>query len=113
MGLDLSARAERVVYRIAGLPVAVSALIAASQPDQTDALQSAFAWRYWHPDGLGEWSERAGGRVAWPVALLLAALWYTWRNGAVVRRRHGKPVGAQFWEQLKLYFSAGLFPPWY
>ena len=113
MGLDLSARAERIVYRIAGLPVAVSALIAASQPDQGDALQSAFVWRYWHPDGPGEWSELAGGLVAWPLALVIAALWYTWRNGAVVRRRHGKPAATQFWEQLKLYFSAGLLPPWY
>src|SRR5438067_11022932 len=106
-------RAERVVYRVAGLPVAVWALLGAFDNDATEPLQSAFVSRYWHPDGASDWSELVFGIVAWPVAILLASAWFTWRNGAVIRRRYGKSVPAQFAEQLKLYFSAGVLPSWY
>jgi Sugar-transfer associated ATP-grasp len=109
----IAATGERIVYRIAGLPVAVSALLATSQSDAADPLQSAFAWRYWHPDGAAEWSELIGAMVAWPIALVLGSAWFTLRNGAVIRRRHGKGLCAQFGEQLKLYFSAGVLAPWY
>jgi glutathione synthase/RimK-type ligase-like ATP-grasp enzyme len=111
--MNLNAHAERLIYRIAGLPVAVSALWASTADGPSDVLQSAFVWRYWHPDGVGEWSELAGGLLAWPVAVLGGALWYTWRNGPVVRSRTGKPITAQFGEQLKLYFTTGLLAPWY
>lgn len=105
--------AERIVYRVAGLPVAVWALFGASENDATDPMLSAFIWSYWHPDGAGDWSELLFGIAAWPVGILLASAWFTWRNGAVIRRRYGKSVPAQFAEQLKLYFSAGVLPPWY
>ena len=102
--------AERIVYRIAGLPIAARALFSA---DSSDVLRSAFAWRYWHPEGTQEWFELAVGLFTWPAALLLAALWFTGRNGGVIRRRYGKSATAQFVEQLRLYFEAGILPPWY
>jgi hypothetical protein len=105
-------RAERLVYRIAGLPVALGTLLGfyggAGNP-----LRSAFAHRYWHPDGLAEWTELLGAMVLWPIALLVACAWFTGRNGAVIRRRHGKGVVVQLAEQLRLYFAAGLLAPWY
>jgi hypothetical protein len=76
-------------------------------------IEAAFAWRYWRPDGLGEWSELGLGLLTWPFAVMIAAAWYTWRNGAVVRRRYGKGASAQFLDQLKLYFSTGMLAPWY
>jgi hypothetical protein len=109
----IATTAERVVYRIAGLPLAVSALLASSASELTDPLQSAVAWRYWHPDGASEWFDLIGGLVGWPVGVVAATLWFTWRNGAIVRARSGRGVGAQFADQLKLYFSAGVLPPWY
>jgi len=111
--MTLGAHAERLIYRIAGLPVAVSALWASTEGDPSEALLSAFVWRYWHPQGAGEWSELVGGLMTWPIAVLGGVLWYTWRNGAVVRGRTGKPIRAQLADQLKLYFSSGLLAPWY
>jgi putative polysaccharide biosynthesis protein len=109
----VAGRAERLLYRMAGLPVAVSSLFAGRSEEGADPLQITFARRYWHPRGAGEWSELIAGIVAWPLALLFASTWFTWRNGSVIRRRHGKRVPAQVREQLSLYFSAGVLPPWY
>ena len=108
-----ASNAERLVYRIAGLPVAVSALFTLAGGDESDALRSAFAQRYWHPDGVAEFSELLGALVTWPFAVLLASAWFTFRNGTVIRRRYSKSLPAQFKDQLKLYFSAGVLPPWY
>src|SRR5689334_5125285 len=105
--------AERLVYRIAGLPVAVRMLLDVSAGDGSDPLRSAFANSYWHPDGAAEWSELLAGLVLWPAAILLATAWFTWRNGAEINRRHHKRLASQLREQLKLYFSAGVLPPWY
>ena len=105
---------ERLVYRIAGLPVALSGLLLGTDDGgAAEALQSAFAHRYWHPVGAGEWSELIGGLAAWPIALLLGCLWFTLRNGAVIRERSGKGMAAQIGDQLHLYFSAGVLAPWY
>jgi hypothetical protein len=101
--------AERLVYRVAGLPVAFRFLFSLSD----DPLKSAFASSYWHPDGAAEWSELLVGLILWPLATIIASAWFTWRNGAEIRRRHNKPLATQLREQLKLYLSAGVFPPWY
>jgi len=91
------------------LPIAISSSPARSG----DPLRAAFARRYWHPQNADEWSELIGGLVIWPIGVLLAALWFTARNGPVTRRRYGKSMSAQLREQLSLYFTAGILPPWY
>jgi hypothetical protein len=101
--------AERLVYRVAGLPVAVRVLFGKTD----DPLRSAFARRYWHPQGAGEWLELVGGIAISPLAIPLASLWYTARNGGVTRQRYGKGLPAQLKEQFRLYLSAGMLPPWY
>jgi hypothetical protein len=106
----IAASAERLVYRVAGFPVALKALLGASA---ADPLRSVFAHRYWHPQGTLEWSELLGGLVLWPVALLVGCVWFTWRNGAAIRDRCGKSLPRQLREQLRLYFAAGVLPPWY
>jgi hypothetical protein len=105
--------AERLVYRVAGLPVALGVLFGVYGAEANDPLRSAFAHRYWHPDGLGEWSELLGGILLWPMALVVASVWFTWRSGLAIRTRHQKGVIAQLGEQLKFYFSAGVLAPWY
>ena len=107
----LANSAEGIVYRIAGLPIAVRML--ASKRRRADPLRTAFARRYWHPRGVAETSELVGGILLAPIAIIASVAWFTWRNGAVIRRRHGKSVRAQLADQLRLYFSAGVFPPWY
>ena len=111
MASRIASSAERIVYRIASLPVALSTLLGSS--DESDPLQAAVAWRYWRPQGLGDWSELVAGLVVWPIALGLGSLWFTWRNGAVIRKRCGKSAPAQLSEQIRLYFSDGVLPPWY
>ena len=99
--------AERLVYRVAGLPVALRARRGA------DPLRSAFAHRYWHPRGAAELAELVAAIVLSPIAVAGASLWFTVRNGATIRHRYGKPIAAQLGEQLKLYFSDGVLGPWY
>jgi hypothetical protein len=107
-------RAERLVYRVAGLPVALSAAWAAGRSADTGfPVELAFASSYWHPADLGEWTELIVAIAAWPFALLAGALWFTARNGPTIRRRDGKGLSRQLVEQLRLYFSAGVLPPWY
>ena len=108
--------AERLVYRVAGLPVALSAAWAAGHAgDGGDAslVDLIFASSYWHPAGAGEWFELMMALCALPLALPIAALWFTARNGPTIRRRAGKRMSTQIYEQLRLYFSAGMLPPWY
>jgi Sugar-transfer associated ATP-grasp len=111
--MPLADSAERIVYRVAGLPVAVRALLAVPATGVGHTLQSAFARRYWHPNGAAEWAELLAAIVFWPLGLVVATAWFTSRNGAVTRRRYGKPIASQVLEQLKLYFSAGILAPWY
>jgi hypothetical protein len=100
---------ERFVYRVAGLPIALSALLAA----EASPIDTAFADRYWHPEGVKEWMSLAEALVLWPVGLVGAALWYSVRNGPAIKRRGGKGAAKQFAEQVRLYFSAGVLAPWY
>ena len=111
--MPLADSAERLVYRAAGLPVAIGVLVGSYGTPADDTLRFAFAQRYWHPQSIGEWAELFGGIILWPFGLLLASAWFTWRNGPVIRQRYGKRLSAQIGEQLRLYFSAGILAPWY
>ena len=106
--------AERLVYRLAGLPIALAAAWLAG-PDVVDGstVDLVFAARYWHPAGAAEWFELMVAIAALPLALPLGSLWFTARNGPAIRRRGGKRLSTQMLEQLRLYFSAGVLPPWY
>ncbi|MGE5562860.1 MAG: sugar-transfer associated ATP-grasp domain-containing protein [Bacillota bacterium] len=101
--------AERLVYRVAGLPVAVRAAVGSAD----DPLRSAFAARYWHPESASELAELALALLLWPIGLVAASAWSTALSGAAIRRRHGKGVAAQLDDQLRLYFSDGVLAPWY
>src|SRR5690349_645688 len=100
---------ERFVYRVAGLPLAVRTLLGGG----VSSIDTAFAARYWHPRGFKEWISLAEGVLLWPAGLVGGALWYSARNGPIIKRRGGKGVAKQFAEQLRLYFSASIVGPWY
>ena len=103
---------ERTIYVIAGLPLAIRA--SSGQGTATaQEIRRAFAHAYWHPNNITEVLELALGLLVTPLAVPLAALWFTARNGGTIRRREGKGIAVQFWEQLRLYGSAGIFGPWY
>lgn len=112
--LSIAERAERLVYRVGGLPIALSALGRAKSdgsPDQV--LEAAFASRYWHPADAAEWLELIAGIILSPLGMLGSSLWYTARNGPTIRSRVGKGLARQLAEQVRLYFSAGALAPWY
>lgn len=106
--------AERLVYRVAGLPVALAAAWAIRAGDAEGSLVDAtFAATYWHPGDAGEWLELLLALAILPIALPLGTLWFTARNGPTIHRRGGKGLSKQIIDQLRLYFSAGVLPPWY
>ena len=99
---------ERMVYVIAGLPIALRAgSVPTNSPAQ--AIRQVFARRYWRPESLGEALELTTGLILAPLAVPLAALWFTARNGAIIRRREGKGLTAQFLEQLQLLSCSRIF----
>ena len=103
------ASAERLIYRMAGLPVALRGL----WTRDPDPLRRAFIRRYWRPESLTDVAELVAGIALSPLALPLASLWFTIRNGSLTSQRYGRGIAAQFADQLKLYVSDGVLPPWY
>src|SRR4051794_40134336 len=70
--LSLAEIAERFVYRIAGLPVALAVVWKGARSDPGDAaaaIDAAYASRYWRPGSLGEWLELGLALVLWPFAV--------------------------------------------
>jgi hypothetical protein len=51
--------------------------------------------------------------LLWPVVIPLLVLFFTWRNGADVRRRTGKSILRQMWEQIVITAMHSILPPSY
>jgi hypothetical protein len=51
--------------------------------------------------------------ILWPFAVAALQIAYTIKNGAEVARRFQRPVHRQLVDQLRLYLSSGVLPPWY
>src|SRR5205085_1044293 len=101
---------ERTIYVIAGLPIAIRGPALARTSD-AKRIRRAFAHRYWRPDSPRDAVALAAGLLLAPIAVPAAALWFTLRNGPLVRRREGKGLASQFAEQLRLYWIAGIVGP--
>ena len=101
--------AEGVIYRVAGFPIAIRGLGRMNG----DPLLVAFVHWYWHPRSASQLVQIVIALLTWPVVVLLAAAWYTSRNGRVIELRGGKTVLTQFGEQIRVYFTAGVLAPWY
>jgi hypothetical protein len=106
-------RAESVMYRIAGLPVAIGALFAGSSDETQAALRALYSDQYWRPESATALGEMLTASLLWPLGLIAAAAWFGWTNAGIVRERCGKSWPRQFGEQLRAYFTAGILPPWY
>lgn len=103
---------ERTIYVIVGLPIAIRGASLPGTPNSR-SIRSLFAHRYWHPASMRELAELLIGLLLAPLAVPLAALWFTIKNGPIIRRREAKGSIAQFIEQLKLYSTSGIIGPWY
>src|SRR5439155_22568253 len=107
---------ESIIYSAAGLPLVVLGLL---------RLETAptVGPRWWARQAfLSEfrrrWSWREGSALIlalllWPVLLLIAMAWYTATQGRAARRVSGRSLPGQLSDQLRLYLSAGILPPWY
>lgn len=110
--MRVAVRGERLVYRIAGLPIAVRQIFDRSGNRSVDIIRAAYAIAYWQ-GGWDNIAEIAVATLLWPVGLVAACLWFTGRNGPFIRRRENKGLVRQFVEQIRVYFGAGVLPPWY
>ena len=106
-------RGEWLVYRIAGLPIALGAALHEGRGRTAGRLRRAYAAYYWRPHDIADIVELIVALLLWPVCLLASAAWFTLRNGPAIARRCGKPLGRQFAEEIGVYFAAGVLPPWY
>ena len=104
---------ERVLYRVAGLPVAVRALFRRDGQSAAKRLRAIYAQEYWRPRSAADAIALLLALVVWPFGIIAAAIAATVKNGAVIRERCGKSSFTQFVEQLRSYGAAGILPPWY
>jgi hypothetical protein len=112
LGRRIADELERTIYAVAGLPIAIgAAALPRGHPSQD--IRRVFARQYWRPSNLRETGELVLAIMLAPIVVPLAAAWFTARNGRFIREREGKGLPAQFWEQLRLYLSAGIVSPWY
>lgn len=99
-----------MTYRIAGLPIAARAGPGAS-PDAV--IRRAYARRFWRPHDWSEGAELGVAIATWPFVLLGLQIAFTLKNGREVARRFRRPLHRQLLDQLRLYLTAGVLPPWY
>lgn len=110
--LNAAIRGERLLYRVAGLPVAVRELFRSRGRAAGDIIRTAFAIVYWSGD-LDDWLEIGAAGLLWPIVIVLGTVWFTIRNGPVIRKSEHKGLAMQAAEQLRLYFTDGVLSPWY
>ena len=107
------AYATRIVYRVAGLPIAVRALKHPPRHSPGKLVRSAYRTHYWKPQSSGQLVELLLGLVLSPFLVIGMMLWFTGRNGNTIRKQAKRSIAAQLADQAWLYVKAGVLPPWY
>jgi len=103
----------RIIYRIAGLPIAIRALRHPPPDSPGKLVRSAYRSRFWAPGSIGDFLELLVGLVLAPFVVAGMMLFFTARNGRVIRKAAGRSILAQLGDQIWLYVKAGVLPPWY
>ncbi len=105
---------EAIVYRAAGLLMTLATAVGAQRTGKTTlTIRKYYLRHFWAPEEATEWLDIAVAAIICPIALLVVALWVTWRNGGLIARREGKSASRQFFEQIWLALTRGILPPWY
>jgi hypothetical protein len=110
--ISLKRQAARIFARMAGLPIALRRHQARLHKPAA-VVRLAYARRFWSFNRPAELAEFVVGVLLMPAALLGLSIWFLWRNGAIVASQFQRPLHAQFADHLRLYFGAGVLPPWY
>jgi hypothetical protein len=105
--------ATKLIYRVAGLPIAVRALRRPPPNSPGKLVRSAYRTRYWKPHSPGDLLELLIALILSPVMVIGMMVWFTARNGSTIRRRTERSIAAQLGDQIWLYVKAGVLPPWY
>lgn len=105
--------ATKLVYRVAGLPIAIRALRCPPQHNPGKLVRSAYRTRYWTAHSPGDLLELLAALVLAPIVVVGMIVWFTSRNGRNVRGSAKRSVVAQLGDQVWLYVKAGVLPPWY
>ena len=97
---------------MAGLPISLRQHHARlHQP--AAVVRLAYARRFWAFRRPSELVELVVGLLLIGPVLLALSAWFLWKNGALVASQFQRPVHSQFADHLRLYFGAGVLPPWY
>ena len=105
--------ATRIIYRSAGLPIAIRALRHPPPHNPGKLVRSAYRARYWTPASPVDLVELLIGLAMAPIAVIGMMIWFTARNGGAIRRAAQRSIVAQLGDQVWLYVKAGVLPPWY
>ncbi|MCA3574899.1 MAG: hypothetical protein IOC86_13375 [Aestuariivirga sp.] len=106
--------AEALAYRVAGLPMAVRGLFAAKPEDSLPPaafLHRFYASSYWRLP-LGPLKGLAAA-VLWPIALVVAVILFTGRNGRAIAQRSGVGILQQVLGQVEMAARHAIAPFWY
>lgn len=104
---------RNVTYQIGGLPIAVRGTLSGRSVKPEAVVRRAYARRYWHPANFTELTQLALAILIGPIAVIALGLVFAAKNGGRVARGCKRGVCGQFADQLRLYISAGVLPPWY
>jgi hypothetical protein len=106
--------AEALAYHVAGLPMALRGLFRGKPPASlppADYLHRYYAWRYWRlPFGPLKGLVAA---LLWPVALVVAIIVFTRRNGRAIAERSGVSIARQVMGQVEMAARHAIAPFWY
>lgn len=106
--------AEAFAYMVAGLPMALTRAFRGRPSDRlapAEYLHGYYAFRYWRlPWGP---LKALVAAIFWPVALVVAIIIFTRRNGRAIAERSGVGVAAQVWGQVEMAARHGIAPFWY
>ena len=108
--MKIAVRGEKLVYRIGGLPVA---LRSREGEKPCDTIRRAYTHAYWRPGRWDGYLEITAAWLLWPIVAFVGPLWFTAKNGPMIRRRHKRGLVRQFLDQVRLYFTDGVVAPWY
>jgi hypothetical protein len=103
----------RIIYRVAGLPIALRAHRRPPRHKAAKLVRSAYRKRYWAPRSVSGWLGMVVALITAPILVLGMMAWFTARNGRAIERMTKRSIAAQLGDQIWLYLKAGVLPPWY
>ncbi|MBW2290197.1 MAG: hypothetical protein JRG90_20575 [Deltaproteobacteria bacterium] len=76
-------------------------------------VHQAYAREFWRERGFTGRLGLLTQFLTWPLMVFGTLVWFTALNGREIRRRSGKSIVRQLYEQLQLAIRHAILPPWY